>query len=128
MIVAGAGVDIVDVERIEKAREKWGDRFLNKIFTAGELKYSLSMPVPEIHLAARFAAKEACFKALDSVQQKKAGWQQIEVVLDKVGKPHVALGGVLKEYFAEGEVLHLSLAHTRQLAIAMAVRGRESVQ
>ena len=125
MSVLGTGVDIVEVERIRKAEKRWGNRFLKKIFTERELEYSFKKAIPWLHLAVRFAAKEACFKALDKKGQLRAGWQDMEVRSSEEGKPYISFKGKLKDLLSRGEKVHLSLSHTSALAIAYVVRSSE---
>ncbi|MEW5766317.1 MAG: holo-ACP synthase [bacterium] len=112
----GLGVDLVEVERIESAVTKWGQRFLEKVFTPAELNYCLSRARPAEHLAARFAGKEAVIKALGL----RCPWKDIEIRRGNTGKPAVHLEGKAKELAGQGHIL-ITLTHTAQLALAQAV-------
>jgi holo-[acyl-carrier protein] synthase len=109
------GVDIVEINRIEKAITRWGDAFLKRVFTQEEIeRYGRKIQ----SLAARFAAKEAVSKALG----KPAGisWQHIEVLSDNNGQPSINLYGKARER-ADNlglDSLAVSLAHSREYAIA----------
>jgi holo-[acyl-carrier protein] synthase len=116
------GVDLVEIRRIERAIERWGDRFLQRIYTPAEIARCRGR-VPE--LAVRFAAKEAVSKALGVGIWWRGGisWQDAEVVSDPLGKPLVALHGRAAE---RADVLGLnewaiSLSHSDETAIAMVV-------
>jgi holo-[acyl-carrier protein] synthase len=83
------GVDIVEIKRLEKISKRWGRRFLRTVYTTRELDYAHSRRFPYQHLAARFAAKEAMFKALGEVEKDFVGWRNIEILNDAYGKPVV---------------------------------------
>lgn len=109
--MARIGVDLVEIARIEGLRERWGQRFLERIFTNRELSYALSKRRAPEHLAARFAAKEALIKA----HGLPSPWKEIEVSKTTSGEPRFSkLPGGLKP-----ERVQLSLAHTASLAIAI---------
>ena len=75
MSVLGVGVDIIETERIERSLERFGERFLHRVFTDGEIAYCQSMKYPARHFAARFAAKEAVSKAFGTGIGKAMGWR-----------------------------------------------------
>ena len=77
MSVLGIGVDLVEVARIQHSLDRFGERFLHRVFTDGEIEYSTSMKFPARHLAARFAAKEAVSKAFGTGIGKAMGWREI---------------------------------------------------
>jgi holo-[acyl-carrier protein] synthase len=105
------GVDIAEVVRIRSAVRRWGDRFLNKHFTPGEISYCQAKARPSESLAARFAAKEAFAKAFPGTET--LGWHDVEVVMQG-RRPSLRLTGV-----AEGYEAKLSLSHTHAHAIAV---------
>lgn len=110
------GVDIAEVVRIRAAVRRWGDRFLNKHFTPGEIAYCMARVRPAESLAARFAAKEAFAKAFPG--DVTPGWHDVEVVME--GKrPVYRLRGNAAGYEAR-----LSLSHTHAHAVAVAVVRR----
>lgn len=115
------GVDIIEIERVEQALRRFGDRFLNRVFTEREIRFCRGR-VSE--LAARFAAKEAVMKALGT-GVRGIGWREIEVLPMQGGKPLVFLHG---RALKRAEVLGLSdfaisLTHSRDFAIASVVSG-----
>ncbi len=116
------GIDLVEVERIEGAIARFGERFLTRVFTTGELEYCRGRP---LELAARFAAKEAASKALGVGVQHQEGicWQEMQVVSDVRGKPSLKLTGRAAQRAAELglRTFALSLSHTHQHAIALVV-------
>ena len=79
MSILGIGIDLVDCDRIESSIERFGDRFLRRVFTEGEIAYAQSMKFPARHLAARFAAKEALSKAFGTGIGKAMGWRDLDV-------------------------------------------------
>ena len=116
------GVDMVEVPRIARAIERWGDRFLQRVYTPVELAHCRGR-VPE--LAVRFAAKEAISKALGVGIWWKGGiaWHEAEVRSNRLGKPEVVLYGRAAEYAAQQclDQWAISLSHTDEHAIAMVV-------
>ena len=123
MSVLGIGVDIVETQRIEHSLERFGERFLHRVFTAGEIEYCQSMKYPARHFAARFAAKEAVSKAFGTGIGKSMGWKDIDVHREGSGQPFVVLEGGARQLAAERNVaaVWISLSHTDQNAAAMAV-------
>lgn len=116
------GVDLIEVERVREAVERFGDRFLERVFTPAELSYARGR-VPE--LAARFAAKEAISKSLGTGIWSDQGirWTDLEVVRGPAGEPGVRLhGAALQRARALGvESFALSLSHSREHAVALVV-------
>jgi len=92
-LIIGIGVDIVDLHRIRDMVNRHGKRFLGKTFTDEEIAYCHSRRKPAQHFAARFAAKEAAFKALGSGWREGMGWKEIEVQIDHLGRPRISLIG-----------------------------------
>jgi holo-[acyl-carrier protein] synthase len=123
MTVLGMGMDIVETKRIAESLERFGDRFLNRVFLEGEVAYSRSMKFPHLHLAARFAAKEAISKAFGTGIGKEIGWRDLEIVREPNGAPKVQLHG-RAEIFAKArgvQAIHVSLSHTAEYGAASAV-------
>ena len=114
MKLIGMGVDITEVRRLRQAVEKWGQDFLQRIFTAQELKNAKNKSSFYQHLAGRFAAKEAVFKALGD---KNLGWQDVQILNDEEGKPYCFL------FNQKGKKLeaHISISHVKTYAVASAV-------
>ncbi len=117
------GIDIVEIRRLERASKRWGRAFLKKVYTDRELAYSRSKRFPEQHLAARFAAKEAIFKALGEVEKDFVGWKNIEILNDSNGKPVVHWHGQAEKVRKKRGLLGaaVSLSHTENYAVASAM-------
>lgn len=113
------GVDIVEIPRIARALDRWGDRFLNKIYTPAEIAFCKG-GVQE--LAARFAAKESVSKALGT-GIRGIRWREMEILAEPSGKPLIRLHGSAKEVADELGLRHfeVSLSHSRELAVALVV-------
>ena len=121
--VLGIGVDIVETARIESSLERFGERFLRRVFTQGERDYCSAMAFPARHYAARFAAKEAVSKAFGTGIGKQVGWRDVEVKRKETGEPFILLHGTAAEL---GESLHLvqaliSLSHSDHYSVANAI-------
>lgn len=124
MALIGLGIDVVDVDRADAMLLPRRRRVLDRLLTEAELAYVNRMRYPARHLAVRLAAKEAVYKALQSLPgARQVGWREIEVVRGVEGKPSVALHGLAKGLVAEraGTRLHLSLTHSDLSAVAVAV-------
>ena len=123
MSVLGVGVDIVETARIDRSLERFGERFLHRVFTAGEIAYCQSMKYPARHFAARFAAKEAVSKAFGTGIGKAMGWRDIDVHRQESGQPFVVLEGGAKALAAERGIasVWISLSHTDNHAVATIV-------
>jgi len=122
-MIRGIGVDIVKVDRIGQAVERWGDRFLKRIFTAAEIERCQQRARPEQCLALRFAAKEAFAKALGLGMRKGLRWRDIEVVHDDLGKPDLLLHNQAQRLLeaVEASRTWLSLSDERESALAVVV-------
>jgi holo-[acyl-carrier protein] synthase len=123
MSVLGIGVDLVETARIEHSLGRFGERFLKRVFTTGEIEYSQSMKFPARHLAARFAAKEAVSKAFGTGIGKAMGWKDIDVRRKESGEPFVVLQGGAKQLADDRNVskVSISLSHTEHHAMAVIV-------
>jgi holo-[acyl-carrier protein] synthase len=123
MSVLGVGVDVVETQRIDHSLGRFGERFLHRVFTEGEIAYCQSMKFPARHLAARFAAKEAVSKAFGTGIGKTMGWRDIDVHRKQSGEPFVVLHGGAKELGESWGVrkVWLSLSHTDNHAVASVV-------
>ena len=113
------GVDIIEIPRIRQVLERYGERFLERVYTSGEIAYCRGRPP---NLAARFAAKEATMKALGT-GVRGVGWKDIEVVRQESGEPSVRLHG-RAERRAERlgvQEISLSLSHSEDYAVAFVV-------
>jgi holo-[acyl-carrier protein] synthase len=112
-----SGVDVIEIERIAHAVQRWGDRFLYRVYTEGEIAYCRGRAQS---LAGRFAAKEATSKAL-GVGIRTLSWRDIEILPDRRGKPHVFLHGKAVEIARWQHLQHfeVSITHSRTDAVAM---------
>lgn len=121
--IVAVGVDLIDLDRIERLLDAEGDRFLGRVFTPAERSYCLGKAKPVPSLAARFAAKEAVMKCLGTGWTDGVGFTQIEVTRDVRGAPGIELSGraaaVAKERGIGG--FRLSLSHGEHAAVAFAV-------
>lgn len=116
-MIKGVGVDITEVARIENALNTRGTRFLERIFTEKEAAYCMGTARPAVHLAGRFAAKEAVKKAAGAGGK----WTDIEVTNDMNGKPSVRL-----KNRSRGIIVNLSISHSDDYAVAFATVEEES--
>lgn len=123
MAILGIGTDIVEVKRIEKLLAGKREEFLSRVFSKREASYCQAKAKPAIHFAARFAAKEAFMKALGTGWAKGVGFREITVSNNEDGKPALEISGKARELLDEkGPTwLWLSLSHTREFAMAVAV-------
>src|SRR5215831_20501505 len=114
--IIGLGLDATDIDRIADTIERFGERFLNRIFTEGEVAYCTARRVPAIHFAGRFAAKEATMKALGTGHSHGVLWRDVEVVR-RGGPPQLQLhGGAARRLLAIGGRGSLvSITHTDTL-------------
>jgi len=120
-MVFGIGIDLIEIDRIEKSIKKFGDHFINKIFTELEKEYSNSKGSPYQHYAARFAAKEAIAKSLATSDNKGFNWQDIEVYNEQNGFPRVRLFGKVKEILGDNKELKISISHSDNYATCVAI-------
>jgi holo-[acyl-carrier protein] synthase len=122
MTVVGIGVDVVEVDRIERAIARWGDAFVRRIYTQAEIVRAEAGVTPAPRLAARFAAKEAVMKAL-GVGWRALAWRDIEITNDVAGRPIVHLHGSARRIAGERGVssVLVALSHTHEHAVAHAV-------
>ena len=111
------GVDLIEVARVRAALERHGDPFLRRVYTPREIEYCATKPHPWPHYAARFAAKEALYKALPAGTLQALVWREIGVQSDGSGAPDFELSGDTRDRLA-GWRFSLSLSHVRELAIA----------
>lgn len=120
MVVNAIGTDIEEIERVREVVERWGDKFLRRVFTDDEIAYCNGLAEKYGSMAARFAAKEAVIKALGLGKGHGLRWKDIEIVNNKNGKPCVKLYGNARKLAKEEKVL-ISLSHARKYVVAMAV-------
>lgn len=113
------GVDIVEIERIKKAFTRWGNKFLNRVFTPLEQEYCLAKKGFYRHLAGRFSCKEAVIKALG----RRVPWRDIEVVNSSTGSPSLRLynRAITEAEGLKGKLFHISISHCKKFAVANAL-------
>ena len=112
------GIDIIEVKRIQELIEAYGDTFLNRVFTEQEIQYCQQKGIAKYqHYAARFAAKEAVYKALSNNINAPDEWKSIEILSEESGRPKVNL----KIEVQDLENIDISLSHCKQYAIANVV-------
>lgn len=123
MNISGIGTDAVEIERFKKVVEKRGKDFLKKIFTKRELEYTGSKKAVYMHMAGRFAAKEAIKKALPVNIQTGLNWSDIEILNGENGKPYALLHGKAKELMAKYKLsqVFVSISHTETIATSNAL-------
>lgn len=115
------GTDIIEIDRIKESIESLGEKFLKRVYTESEIEYCESKKAQKYqHYAARFAAKEAVFKAVsESLPDKFAlGWCDYEILNNETGKPNVKINGI---DLSNIENIDLSISHCKQYATATAV-------
>ena len=114
------GVDIIEIDRIKQSIDKYGQRFLDKIFTKIEQEYCLRFKECERQFAGRFAAKEACVKALGTGINGQVSWKDIEIVSDPRGKPIIVLSENVQALI-KNERIEISISHCKLYATATAI-------
>ena len=128
MPILGHGIDIVETSRIKRSVEEHGQRFLDRVFTAGEQRYcAANMKRYYEHLAGRFAAKEAVLKVLGTGWRGGIAWTDIEILREPSGQPTIILTGECRRIAAETGITrwHVSISHieTHATASAIGLRG-----
>lgn len=117
--IIGLGLDSTDISRVETMIERWGDRFVRRVFTDGEIAYCQRRHYPHIHFAGRFAAKEAAMKALGTGHTQEVLWRDVEVVRHG-GPPLLRLhGGAARRFESMGGGSSLlTITHSETVALA----------
>ena len=123
MNIVGLGFDVTDIPRVAEVFERYGDRFLRRIFTEGEIAYCTRRRNPVPHLAGRFAAKEAAMKALGTGHSRGVLWKDIEVVRQPGGPPQLRLHGGAAARAERMNVRNswLTITHAESLAMAQVI-------
>ncbi len=119
-MIQGIGVDVVDVERMRSILAEQGAIFIDRVFTETEIAYCREKQNPEQHFAARFAAKEAVSKAMQTGWSGIFRWKDVEVVNEPSGAPKILLHNAVLRTL-EKSVVHLSLSHTENTVVALVV-------
>lgn len=115
------GTDIIEVNRVKEAIEKQGVPFIKRVYTDEEIKYCESRRMCKYEsYAARFAAKEAVYKAISPNREEEGVFTEVEVLNEENGRPYVVVHGELKKVLGDKKI-EISLSHEKKFAIAMAV-------
>lgn len=122
-MIVGSGIDMVEIGRIQQSLDRYGERFLERIYTAAERAYCLRKRMAAESLAARFAAKEAGAKALGTGISHGVSWLEIEVVREPSGRPTLQFHGRAAEFATRlgAARASLSITHTASFALASVV-------
>lgn len=122
-MIVGSGIDITEVPRIAASIQRFGERFLNRVFTPSEIAYCSSKKNANERFAARFAAKEAAMKAIGTGLRRGVTWQDVEVGREPSGKPVLRFHGQAAEFAKKLGVRRsaLSLTHSAETAMAMVI-------
>ena len=120
-MIYGIGIDLVKIERMKEAHEKWGMKFFERVFTANEIEYCFQKKVPYPSLAVRFAAKEALIKAIGS--EIAVNMKNIEIVSHESGRPSISVKEEVEKYFKAKKIkyCHISLSHEREYGVGSVV-------
>ena len=119
-MIVGSGIDLVEISRIQQSVQRFGQRFLNRVYTAAEQAYCLRKRNSAESLAARFAAKEAGAKALGTGISHGVSWLEIEVVREPSGRPTIKFHGRAAEIAQRMGVGHVALSITHTATLSMA--------
>ncbi|PYR99220.1 MAG: holo-[acyl-carrier-protein] synthase [Acidobacteria bacterium] len=122
-MITGIGIDVIQNERIRESIQRFGERFLNRIYTEREKEYCKNCAKPEIHYAARFAAKEAAFKALGTGWAAGVKWKDVEVERLPSGKPELHLYGeaLARATSMASSRFYVSLTHDQLVSCAVVI-------
>ncbi len=123
MNIVGLGIDATDLPRVRETYQKYGERFLHRVFTAGEIAYCLQRRDPVPSLAARFAAKEAGMKAIGTGHSRGVLWRDVEVVRGAGGPPQLRFHGAARRHAERMGVTRtlLTITHSETLAFAQVI-------
>lgn len=122
-MIAGIGVDIVDISRIQALLDRYGERFLRRVYTEAETAYAMSGAHKAERLAGRFAVKEAVMKALGTGKSLGILWRDVETLRGRSGKPEVHLHGQAVKLAKSrgGGPVHVSITHDGGKAVAFVI-------
>jgi holo-[acyl-carrier protein] synthase len=126
-MIVGTGIDIAEVDRIGQSIERFGRRFLERVFTPDEIRYCESKANKSERYAGRFAAKEAAMKAIGTGWKLGVTWQDVEVRRAPGGRPTIAFHNKAAEFFHKlgAARAHLSITHTKDSAMAQVILESE---
>ena len=120
-MILGTGIDIIEISRIQKAIERWGEDFLKHVFTPQEIAFAQKYKFPYAHYAGRFAAKEAVIKAVSQIDPGRTlAMHQVEIRNDRLGRPHIILHDGRRDRLK----VHVSLSHVETVAVSSAIAIR----
>ena len=120
-MIIGIGVDIIEVSRIKESHKQYGNRFLNRVFTEDEIAYCMEFKGNEfVHLAARFAVKEAFSKAIGTGLTQGFKLKEVSVKNKATGEPEIILSGSLFEKYGNYKT-HVTISHTATNAVAVII-------
>jgi holo-[acyl-carrier protein] synthase len=122
-VIVGIGIDVCEVSRIQAAIERFGDRFIRRIYTPAEINYCQSKKNAVERFAGRFAAKEAATKAIGTGLHFGVTWQDVEISRLPGGRPTVLFHRAAAQHFARlgAKDAHLSITHSGDLAVAQVI-------
>lgn len=122
-MIVGTGIDITEVPRIAAAIARYGERFLRRVYTQGEIDYCRPKRNANERFAARFAAKEAAMKAIGTGLRRGVTWHDVEVGREPGGRPTIVFSGKAAEFAAKlgTKRISLSLTHTEETAMAQVI-------
>jgi len=122
-MIAGIGVDIVGIARIQGLLDKYGERFLARVYTGAEVEYAMRGVNKAERLAGRFAVKEAVMKALGTGKSQGILWRDVETVRGRLGRPEVHLHGQAVRWakMRGGGAVHASITHDGGKAVAFVI-------
>ena len=122
-MIVGTGIDLVSIDQTKGLINRFGDRFLKKVFTDAEIQSGKARPLPEQEFAAWFAAKEAVQKALGAGMFAGVSFKDIEVASEPGLRPRIKLSGEAEQRAQKmhGNKIHLSLSHEKDYAVAFAI-------
>src|SRR5512140_2358298 len=123
-MIAGIGVDVVDIARVQALLDRHGERFLRRVFTEEEAAYAMGGANKAERLAGRFAVKEAVMKALGTGKSQGILWRDVETLRGRLGKPEVRLHGQAVQWAkirSGGAMMHASITHDGGKAMAFVI-------
>jgi holo-[acyl-carrier protein] synthase len=120
-MILGIGIDIIEINRIKESISKFGEQFLNKIYTDKEIEYCSNKANSAQHFAARFAAKEAISKALSTGWNNEFHWKEIEISNLPSGAPVVDLTGRMSQFLTQNKMLKITMSHSDNYVTCFAI-------
>lgn len=122
-MIAGIGIDVVEIERVGALLSRYGDRFVRRVFTDAEAAYARRSVRPAERLAGRFAVKEAVMKAFGTGKSQGILWRDVETLRGPMGRPEVILHGQASNHMKKmnGNVVHVSITHDGGRAMAFVI-------